>query len=174
MSTSRGPEIALIVAHDGNLLIGRDGGLPWRYPEDMAHFKKVTMGHPILMGRGVFEEIGGKPLPGRRNVVVSRTLAAQRGLTTDVPGLEVHPSLDSAFSSLASTGKIYVIGGGEIYRQTLSSADELIVTLIPGSHDGDVYFPEYRADIGTVWREVSRERSGELEFVTYKRALGGR
>ena len=153
--------LALIVAHDPNLVIGKDGTLPWHYPEDLKYFKRVTMGHPILMGRGVFEELDEEPLPGRENIVLSRSKTYDH-----VPTFS---SVEEALDYLRLADLVFVIGGGEVYRQTISKADKLFVTEINETFDGDTYFPEYRNDIGSVWKEIKREDHPELSFVVYER-----
>lgn len=153
--------LALIVAHDPDLVIGKDGTLPWHYPEDLKYFKHTTMGHPLLMGRGVFEELDEKPLPGRENVVLSRTRTYDH-----VPTFS---SIDEALDYLRLADVVFIIGGGEIYRQTLSKTDKLFVTEIHETFEGDTYFPEYRNDIGSVWKEIKREDHPDLSFVVYKR-----
>ncbi len=153
--------LALIVAHDPDLVIGKDGSLPWHYPEDLKYFKRTTMGHPLLMGRGVFEELDEKPLPGRENVVLSRTRTYDH-----VPDFS---SIDEALDYLRLADLVFVIGGGEIYRQTLSKADKLFVTEIHETFEGDTYFPEYRNDIGSVWKEIKREDHPDLSYVVYER-----
>lgn len=153
--------LALIVAHDPNLVIGKDGSLPWHYSEDLKYFKRITMGHPLLMGRGVFEELDEKPLPGRENVVLSRSRTYDH-----VPTFS---SIDKALKYLRPADVVFVIGGGEVYQQTLSEADKLFVTEIHSAYEGDTYFPEYRDDIGTVWKEIKREDHSEISFVVYER-----
>lgn len=153
--------LALIVAHDPNLVIGKDGSLPWHYSEDLKYFKRITMGHPLLMGRGVFEELDEKPLPGRKNVVLSRSRTYDH-----VP---TFASIEEALEYLKSADMVFVIGGGEVYQQMISEADKLFVTEIHNTYDGDTYFPEYREDIGSVWREIKREDHPDLSFVVYER-----
>lgn len=153
--------IILIAAHDPDLVIGKEGELPWHYPEDLKFFKKTTMGHTLLMGRKVFEELNEKSLPGRDTVVLSRSKSY-----SNVPTFK---SLEKAINYLSDKDKIFVAGGGEIYSQTLPEADQLIITEIHKKYDGDTYFPEYRDDIGLVWKEISREIKGELSFVRYER-----
>lgn len=155
--------LAIIVAHDPNLVIGKDGTLPWHYTEDLKYFKSVTMGYPLLMGRGVFEELNEKPLPGRENVVLSRTRTYDH-----VPTFS---SVDEALEYLKDEDLVFVIGGGEVYRQLLPRADKLFVTEIHQSYEGDTYFPEYREDIGTVWQEVKRDDRQGLSFVVYERIM---
>jgi dihydrofolate reductase len=152
--------LVLIVAHDQALVIGNKGALPWKLPEDMKHFRETTMGHPILMGRGVWEELGQKPLPGRLNVVVSRQTW---------PNVLCFSSVDDALAHLRDHPVVYVIGGAKLYTSLLSRIDEMIITEVDGVHEGDVHFPEYREDIGSVWREVSRTPSTGLSFIRYER-----
>lgn len=152
--------LTLIAAHDPNLVIGKDGALPWHYSEDLKHFKKTTIGKTIIMGRGVFEELNEKPLPGRRNIVLSTTRSYSN--------VECYPSLNEALAKLDEQ-EVFIIGGGVLYRQTLKKADKLIITLIKKEFDGDTYFPEYRDEIGDVWSEVSRDEHEELDFIEYER-----
>ena len=156
-------KLSIIVAHDPNLVIGKEGELPWHYSEDLKFFKKTTMGSPILMGRGVFEELNEKPLPGRENVVLSRSKTYDH-----VPTFK---SIDEALAYLSEEEQVYIIGGGEIYNQTIDRVDELIVTLIKEKYEGDTYFPEYRDEIGETWEEVWREEHDKLSFVKYERVV---
>ena len=128
-------KIALIVAAARNGVIGGGNKMLWRVPEDFAHFKRTTMGHPIIMGRKTWESIG-RPLPGRRNVVVTRNADYR------AEGAEVVPSLEKAFEALEGTDTVFVIGGGEIYRQALPSADVVWLTKIGADFEGDTIFPE--------------------------------
>lgn len=153
--------LVIIVAHDPNLVIGNEGGLPWHYSDDLKYFKKVTMGHPMLMGRGVFEELDEKPLPGRENVVLSRT--------RNYEYVPTFSSVEEALEYLEGEELVFVIGGGEVYRKLLPQTDKLFVTEIRQSYEGDTYFPEYRDDISSVWKEVKRDDRGELSFVIYDR-----
>jgi len=127
-------EIVLVAALARNHVIGADGGMPWRLPADLKHFKQLTLGHPVVMGRRTFESIG-RPLPGRRNIVVSRSL-------DQAPeGCELARSLDQA---LAGANSMMVIGGGELYAQALPRARRLELTLIDATPEGDTRFPEWR------------------------------
>ena len=124
-----------IAAASLNRVIGKDGTLPWRLPEDLKWFKKITSGHAILMGRKTWESLG-RPLPNRRNLVLSRSLKA-----TD--GMEVLQSLDEV-DNLDLEGDLFVIGGGELYQQLLPDCMELyLTTVLRELPDGDVFFPEY-------------------------------
>jgi len=157
--------LIIIAAHDPNLVIGKDGTLPWHYSEDLKFFKKMTMGSPLLMGRGVFEELNEKPLPGRLNVVLSRSKNY-----THVPTFSL---IDTALQYLSDHDKVFIIGGGEIYRQTMDMADELVITEVKEEYDGDTFFPEYRDNIGTIWKEYWREDHDSLSFVRYIKMRGG-
>lgn len=127
--------ISLIVAAAENGVIGRDGGLPWHLPADLARFKSLTMGKPLVMGRRTFESIG-RPLPGRRNIVVTRQA------DFEAPGCDVVGSIDEAIEAASDADEIMVIGGGDLYRQVLPRADRVYLTRVHVECDGDVRFPE--------------------------------
>lgn len=141
------PSITLVVAHTENRVIGRDGGMPWHLPADLARFKAVTMGKPMIMGRRTFESIG-RALPGRRSIVVTRDRS------WSAPGVEVAHSIDAAIARCAEAPEVAVIGGGEIFTALLDRADKIFQTIIHTTLDGDTRFSELDAD---VWHEVSRE-----------------
>jgi dihydrofolate reductase len=152
--------ISIVVAIDANNGIGVGNKLPWHLPADLAHFKRTTLGQPIVMGRKTFESIG-RPLPGRRNLVVSRNP------TWSHEGAETCGSLDAALALVAGQDAS-IIGGGEIFAQAMDRADRLVVTEIDHVFACDAFFP---AIDRTVWREASREE-GEQDglryaFVTY-------
>lgn len=151
-------KLTLVAAHDPNLVIGNNGGLPWRYPEDLKHFKKVTLGNTIIMGRGVFEELNEVPLPGRKNIVLSTSKTYDN--------VDTYKSLEAALKVIEDE-EVFIIGGGVLYRQTINQADRLIITEIKKEYNGDTFFPEYRGDIGTKWKEVSRDDREDLAFVDY-------
>ena len=155
--------LIIIAAHDPKLVIGKEGSLPWHYKEDLKFFKKTTMGYPLLMGRIVFEELNEKPLPGREALVLSRTKSYSH--------VQTFTTIDSAINFIKNSDyeKVFVIGGGEIYRQMMDIADKLIITEIHETHEGDTYFPEYRDKIGVAWKEVSRDDRDNLSFVEYNR-----
>ena len=138
--------LTLIAALADNGVIGRAGTLPWHLPDDLRRFKALTMGRPILMGRRTYEAIG-RPLPGRRNLVLTR------GSLPIPAGVLGVASLALALQECASDPELCVIGGAEVYRQTLPQADRLELTRVHASVDGDVTFPDFHADR---WREVSR------------------
>ena len=128
-------EIVLVAAMGRNRVIGVDGGMPWHLPADLKHFKAVTMGHPIVMGRRTFESIG-RALPGRRNIVLSRSLDKAP------PGCELFASLEAAQKSVDS-GPLMVIGGGALYRTALPLAARMELTFVDAAPAGDTYFPQW-------------------------------
>jgi dihydrofolate reductase len=136
---------SLIVARARNGVIGRDNGMPWHLPADLAHFKRTTMGCPVIMGRRTWESIG-RALPGRRNVVVSRTPGYL------APGAEVVTSLEDAWRAVAGANEAFVIGGAQLYAQALPEADRIYLTDIAGEIAGDTLFPALAPD---QWRESS-------------------
>lgn len=147
--------VSIIVAVARNGVIGRQGGLPWRLRDDMKYFADTTMGHTVVMGRKTYESIPEKfrPLPGRKNIVVTRD---RQWIADDV---KVAESLEDALE-LAGEGEVFVIGGGEIYAQAMGFADRLYVTEIDAEVEGDVVFPPYIVG----WREVKREPHVEGEW----------
>jgi len=142
------PLVSIIVATDERGAIGRDGGLPWRLPDDLRRFKTLTMGKPIVMGRKTWESIG-KPLPGRHNIVITR----QAGFA--VPGVTVVGSLDDALLAAGDVPEVCIIGGAEIYRLALPRTDLIHLTRVQAVVDADTYFPELGAG---EWAEVLVEK----------------
>ncbi len=138
--------LTIIAALADNGVIGRAGSLPWHLPDDLRRFKSLTMGRPILMGRRTFESIG-RPLPGRRNLVLTR------GAPPLPAGVQAVTSLASALEACATDPELCVIGGADVFRETLPQADRLELTLVHAQFDGDVSFPDFRSE---QWREVSR------------------
>ncbi len=153
--------ISMIAAHDPDLVIGIEGKLPWHIPEDLAHFKSRTENYPVVMGRGVFEELGEKPLPDRRNVVLSRSKTYEH--------VEICRSKEEVLRLLDDEKKIYIIGGEQIYRIFYPICTRLELTVIYERYSGDTFFPEYRNDIGKLWKEVFRKDADGLSFVDYER-----
>lgn len=139
--------VALVVAMADNGVIGRDNGLPWRLPADLQHFKALTMGKPVVMGRRTWESIG-RPLPGRHNIVVSRDPAYS------APGCTVVHSVPAALEVAADAPEVMVIGGAQLYRETLDRAERIYLTRVRAEVEGDTRFPDLDADR---WRELSRE-----------------
>lgn len=149
-----------------NRVIGRNNALPWHLPADLKRFKALTMGHPVLMGRKTYESIG-KPLPGRCNLVITRN----RGY--GAPGCEVVHSLDAALAACRGAQIVFVIGGAELYRESLGRAQRLELTEIHARFEGDAAFPPFAPE---QWRETAREirdaGSGvpfRYDFVRYER-----
>ena len=168
LTSSISASLSIIVATDSAQGIGINNTLPWHLPEDLAHFKRTTSGHPIIMGRKTFDSIG-RPLPNRRNIVISRNSAWQH------EGVESVGSLEQA-AALVAGSDAFIIGGAQIYAQSLPLANRLIVTEIAKSFDCDAFFP---AIDPLLWREVSREKHQaktqdqsqglDYAFVTYER-----
>ena len=158
-------QLTIIVAMDAQRGIGIANTLPWKLAEDMAHFKRLTTGHPIIMGRKTFDSIG-RPLPGRRNIVITRNAAWRHD------GVEAVGSLDAAIA-LLTEAQAFIIGGAEIYKLSLPIADSLVVTEIKKTYHCDAFFPTI--DAGQ-WQEAERvsasSQQADLQyaFVTYRRA----
>ncbi|QZX98951.1 dihydrofolate reductase [Halobaculum rubrum] len=162
--------VSLIAAVAANGVIGADGGMPWHFPTDMRHFKETTTGHPVIMGRRTYESIAsdvGGPLPDRTNVVLSRS---SPDLSDDVIVADsVEEALAAARGDAAERGvdRVYVAGGGDVYEQFLPLADELVLTEVHESYEGDTTFPEFDPD---EWRELERDERDGFDFVVYERA----
>ncbi|MBI5040846.1 MAG: type 3 dihydrofolate reductase [Gammaproteobacteria bacterium] len=137
--------LSIIVAMDRNRLIGRGNALPWHLPADLAHFKTVTMGKPIVMGRKTYESIG-RPLPGRHNIVISRNPAFS------APGCTVVATVDAALAAAGAVDEVMVIGGAQLYAELLPRAQRIYLTRIEAAFDGDAWFPVMDE---TVWQEVA-------------------
>ena len=157
------PPISMIVARSRNLVIGKENKIPWKISADLQFFKKVTMGYPIIMGRKTWESIG-RPLPGRRNIVVSRNTSYS------AVGAELVSSLEQALDSLKEFKRVFVIGGQQLFNQAFPLADELFITEIELQVEGDTYF---EIPDPSNWQEIDRvqEKEGEIEFayVTLRR-----
>lgn len=165
----RRPTLSLIAAVADNGVIGRNNQLPWHLPEDLAHFRQVTQGHAVLMGRKTWDSLPPRfrPLPGRRNLVLSRDPAWQAA------GAEACSSLSQALTTLAGCDKVFVIGGAQLYATALPLADELVLTEIHHTFDGDTQFPHWdRQGFDAIHCErhpASAERPFAFSFVTYQR-----
>lgn len=163
--------VALIAAVARNGAIGRDNDLLWRDPQDMAHFRRATLGCPVVMGRRTWDSLPPRfrPLPGRRNVVVTRNPHWR------ADGVESTTSLADALARLAGAPKVFVIGGAQLYAAALPWADELVLTEIDADLDGDAHFPRWdRADFDEVAREPHTAADGtRFAFVTYRRRRRG-
>jgi dihydrofolate reductase len=158
------PAISMIVARSRNHVIGRDNQMPWKISADLQFFKRVTMGHPVIMGRKTWESIG-RPLPGRRNIVVSRN--ADYALK----GAELASSLDDALNQLSEAPRVFVIGGEQLFKQAFAKADRLYITEIDIDVDaGDTFF---EVPAPSEWKVVERTPESEngihFEFVTLER-----
>jgi dihydrofolate reductase len=152
-------KLAIIAAVALNRGIGKDGRLPWHLSEDLKRFKRLTTGHTVLMGRKTYESIG-KPLPNRRNVVLTSRL---------IPGVVTYPTLDAALEALKNEEKVFVIGGGVLYATVLENADEIYLTLIPKDVDADTFFPSYGHLLASSFRLVHREEHPGFVFEDYVR-----
>jgi dihydrofolate reductase len=155
--------VSLVAALAKNRVIGAGNALPWRLPEDLKHFKALTMGHAIIMGRKTFESIG-RALPGRSNIVVTRFPAFV------APGCIVVDSPAAALAACNSNDEVFVIGGAELYRALLDRADCMHLTEIDRVFEGDAWFPEFDSQ---QWQEISRQRvpgaALPCAFVVYRR-----
>jgi len=159
--------IALIAALAENRVIGNHNALPWQLPADLKHFRELTIGHPVIMGRRNYESIG-RALPDRANIVVTRRTDFR------APDCVVANSLENAFATCRSARDVFVIGGADVYSQTIDRADRLFLTLVHAAVPGDTLFPEID---WSSWREVARERheadsrhAHAFSFVTFDRA----
>lgn len=159
-------KISLIVAAATNNVIGRDGGLPWHLSEDLKRFKRITTGKPIIMGRLTHESIG-KPLPDRRNIVIS----SREGL--EIEGCEIVATPDAALALVADAEEVMIIGGGKVYEQVLPMADRIYMTRVDAIPDGDTFFPEINNEEWQVVEQenISADKTGELgySFITLDR-----
>jgi dihydrofolate reductase len=141
-------EWVIVAAVARNGVIGRGGALPWRLRSDLRHFRRLTTGHAVLMGRKTWESLG-RPLPQRRNVVLSRDPSFTAA------GAEVYPTLEAARAALEAEPVVFVIGGEELYRQTLPFVDRLVMTEVEAEPQGDAFFPQWERNR---FLEVGRER----------------
>lgn len=158
--------LSMIVATADDNVIGKDNDMPWHLPADLAYFKKVTLGKPVIMGRKTYESIG-RPLPGRRNIVISRDENYQK------EGIDTVTSVEQALALVQDVEEIMVIGGGAIYKHCLPAATRLYITHIKASIDGDTRFPDYDDDS---WQKVSSEvrdsdekNAYQLDFCVYEK-----
>jgi len=161
------PELILIAAVARNRVIGRENTLPWRLKGDLQHFKRTTLGCPVIMGRKTWESLG-RPLPGRQNIVITRNIDYQAAGATVVDGIE------AALSAAGEVDKVFLIGGAQLYAQAMTAADRLILTEVQADVEGDAWFPEVDR---AVFHEVSRshapadaDNDHPVDFVEYRRA----
>lgn len=159
------PVLSIIAAMDEKRGIGKDNTIPWHLPQDLERFKKITMGHPIIMGRKTHQSIG-RALPGRRNIIITRD---EQYLAT---GCVVCHTLETAIE-MAKTEEqeeIFIIGGAQIYAQAIDSADTLYLTLVKGTYGADAFFPEYEGQFTVVKKSPEQEETGyRYMFVELKR-----
>ena len=152
--------IVIVAAIGRNGVIGVDGGLPWRIPEDLARFKTMTMGHALVMGRATFDSIG-RPLPGRSNIVLTR----RQGWSHE--GVDTAGSVEEALAIAEHRDQdVYIAGGADVYEQALEIADAMELTEVDAAPEGDTYFPEVD---WSVWFETGRQEHPGFRFVSYHR-----
>ena len=166
MAAGAGPLVSLLVAATENGVIGRDNGMPWHLPDDLKHFKALTLGKPVLMGRRTFDSIG-RPLPGRTNLVLTRAV------DWAVPGATAVPDLDAALRAAGTAAELVVAGGAQVYALALPRASRLYLTRIHAVIEGDTRFPDL--DLSS-WHETSRElhpvdarHAFAMSFITLER-----
>jgi dihydrofolate reductase len=158
--------VSIVVAISQNHAIGKDNKLLWYLPKDLKHFKEITTGHTVIMGRKTYQSVG-KPLPNRRNIVITR-----QSLT--IEGCEVANSVEAALALCKDEAEVFIVGGAEIYMQALHLTDRIYLTLVHENFEGDTYFPEINTDL---WKETERQYHKPDEknllpysFITYERA----
>jgi dihydrofolate reductase len=157
-------KIIIISAVAQNGVIGRSNGeMPWHVKEEFQHFKNTTLGYPVIMGRKTFETLG-KPLKKRLNVVIT----GRSDYKIPFEEVKIYNSLAGAIDSIArlNTGKIFIIGGGKVYKQAVKLADEMIISVMNFEAEGDIFFPEI--DPG-IWKEISREKREQFDIIIYNR-----
>ncbi|TKX53153.1 dihydrofolate reductase [Halorubrum sp. SP3] len=166
------PDLVLVAAVAENGVIGADDGMPWHYPADLAQFKRLTTGHPVIVGRKTYERIAdriGGPLPDRTSVVLTTGPLSDDDLPAGaVVAHDTESALARATADAADRGvdEVFVIGGATVYEAFLDPADRMVITEIPERPDGDTRFPEWDSD---AWVERACETDGDLAFVTYER-----
>ena len=163
--------VFLVAAVAANGIIGAGNRMPWRLPEDLKHFKALTLGHPVIMGRKTYDSIvasTGKPLPQRENIVISRT----PGL--EIPGVSIASSIEGALALCADEPLVFVIGGGEIYKAAMPLADGIVMTEIGREYAGDTQFPQWdRAAFRQTQRQPHTSADGlPYAFVLYEKIRG--
>lgn len=136
--------VSSIVAISENNAIGKDNQLLWRLPADLKHFKEITTGHPVIMGRKTYESVG-RPLPNRRNILITRNTALQ------IEGVEVVNTLEQALALCEGTEEVFIVGGAEIYKMAMPVTDQIFLTVVKGVFDADTFFPVLDPE---VWKET--------------------
>jgi len=158
MNQPQKPKLYHIVAISRNGVIGKDNQLPWHFSADMRHFKETTTGNTIIMGRRTFESIGRRPLPNRENFVLSRS-------DLQVPeGVRAFKTLGAAVEQ-AARPKIFIIGGAELYKQTINEVDGIYLTRVLADYDGDAYYPEIPGFFKEKNKKTAEEKDTGLEFI---------
>jgi Dihydrofolate reductase len=158
--------VSIVVAIAQNHAIGKDNKLLWHLPKDLKHFKEITSGGTVIMGRKTYDSVG-KPLPNRRNIVITRQ-------QIEIAGCEVVNSLQAALDLCAGQDEVFIVGGAEIYRQSMLLTDKIYLTIVHANFDGDTYFPEIKADIWTETERTDHEADEKnplpFSFITLERA----
>ena len=154
-------KLIILAALNRKRVIGKDGKLPWHISEDLKRVKRLTTCHALLMGRRTFESLG-KPLPNRRNVVLT---------SKKIDGVETFESIPEAFEALKNEEKVFVFGGGELFGQLLEKADEWHLTLVDQDIEGDTFFPPYEHLIGNVFLLVGKEEHEGFTFLDYRKVV---
>jgi dihydrofolate reductase len=150
-------KLAIIAALNHKRVIGKDGKIPWHISEDLKRVKRLTTGQAILMGRRTFESLG-KPLPNRRNVVLT---------SQSIPDVETYPGIHEAMEALKDEEKVFIFGGGELFGRFLEKADEWYLTLVDNDLEGDTFFPPYEHLIGNMFLLVKKEEHEGFTFLDY-------
>jgi len=158
-------EIIIIAAMAENRVIGRNNEMPWSIKGNLAHFKETTMGWPCIMGRKTWESLPKKPLPGRLNIVVSRALTPKESSDPEEDFL-IFPSLTAAIEYCSGYERVFICGGESIYRQALTLAAKIDLTLIPGNYEGDTFFPEIDS---SCWESIKTEDFDDFSIITYQK-----
>lgn len=163
-------KLIIIAAFNNKRVIGKNGKIPWHIPEDLQRFKELTTNHTVLMGRKTFESIG-KPLSNRINVVLSKNKNVATTLKPDSfkNDIEIFSSIESALSRLHEQEKVFIIGGGEVFHQTIDRTDEFMLTLVNNDDDGDTFFPVYDHLVGTNIVLENQEHYSGFSFLLYKK-----
>jgi dihydrofolate reductase len=154
-------DIIIIAAMAENNVIGKDNALPWSLKADMVHFRELTMGCPCIMGRKTWESLPKRPLPGRLNIVISRSMSAEA-----VPGAVVFSSLEAAVRHCAGHEKIFICGGAAIYREAFAAANKMELTLIRRHYEGDAFFPEIDP---ALWKKTGSVDFDDYSFISYSK-----
>jgi dihydrofolate reductase len=154
-------ELIIIAAISLNRVIGNNGRVPWDIPEDLHRFMRLTKGHTVVMGRKSFESLG-KPLRERRNVVLT---------SSTLPGTKTYASIDSALAALKDQPKVFIIGGGQVFAQTIEQVDTMQLTIVEKNVDGDTFFPPYEDLVRNKFRVAFEEHHEGFRYIDYRRSI---